>query len=116
MKLHYKILLFLFITFVCSTAFGKIREFKNSKEIQRIPNSWHRIAIPDRVYSKSSGDFSDIRIFGVTTNNDTIQAFYIENTVDPGGNIQFKDRLWRWMVMVVIIMVLGWFSVRMIGR
>lgn len=47
------------------------------REIKEISDLWHIIDIPVDMFGKTSKNFYDIRILGVTSSNDTIEAPYI---------------------------------------
>lgn len=47
------------------------------RELEGITEQWHTIVLPDAIFGKVSSDLSDIRIFGVSANNDTIEAPYV---------------------------------------
>lgn len=62
---------------VCSYSYGQIEHYNYKRELQGITGQWHKVALPDEIFGKVSSDLSDIRIFGITANNDTIEAPYI---------------------------------------
>ncbi|MFT5338004.1 MAG: hypothetical protein ACI9YL_002020, partial [Luteibaculaceae bacterium] len=47
------------------------------REIKGVQDQWHKIILPNDIFGKTEPDFSDIRIFGLTERNDTIEAPYI---------------------------------------
>jgi len=51
--------------------------FEYKREILGIKGQWNAIELPDNVYSKVSSDLADIRVYGITTKNDTLEAPYI---------------------------------------
>jgi hypothetical protein len=55
--------------------------FEYKREIQGTKGLWNAIEIPDPVYGKTAKDLSDIRIYGITSKNDTIEApfFFAKN-------------------------------------
>jgi predicted transcriptional regulator YdeE len=76
MKMRIKALTFLFlITSLFSN--GQIEKYNYKREIKGVSDQWHKINLPDAVFGKVSQDLNDIRIFGVTPENDTIEAPYI---------------------------------------
>jgi hypothetical protein len=87
-----KILLYIFI--LCgSISFGQIINYKYKREINGVSKTWHKIILPDDIYGKLKRDLSDIRIIGIITNKDTIEAPYIlKQTNDKltRTEIQFK--------------------------
>lgn len=77
------------ITFIgCLLILGNINSyaqeysFKYQRSLDRVTDSWHKIQIPNEAYSKLNSDFSDVRILGVMTNGDTIEAPYILKVLD----------------------------------
>jgi len=78
MKLKTKINSYLFL-FICSFSFGQIGEYTYKRELEGIKDKWHTIELPNEIFSKISPDFSDLRIYGITTQNDTIEAPYLLN-------------------------------------
>lgn len=51
--------------------------FKFYQEIKGISNQWHKIELPNELFGVIKPNFADIRILGITKNNDTIEAPYI---------------------------------------
>uniref|UniRef100_UPI00404B3D97 DUF3999 family protein n=2 Tax=Flavobacterium sp. TaxID=239 RepID=UPI00404B3D97 len=73
MKIKFYFLLLLF----SAHSFGQISDYNYKRELFGIEEPWHKITLPNEVFGKISHDFSDIRIFGLTKNNDTIEAPYV---------------------------------------
>ncbi len=74
MKLKINIYLLLL---VCSYSYGQIDEYNYKRELQGITDQWHKVELPDALFGKVSSNLSDIRIYGITTDNDTIEAPYL---------------------------------------
>ncbi|MCF6347513.1 MAG: DUF3999 family protein [Flavobacteriaceae bacterium] len=74
MKLKINIYLLLL---VCSYSYGQIDEYNYKRELQGIIDQWHKVELPNELFGKVSSNLSDIRIFGITTDNDTIEAPYL---------------------------------------
>ncbi len=74
-------------------SYGQIDTFNYKREIEGITGQWHAIALPDEIFEKINPHFSDIRIYGITAENDTIEAPYLLR-VSTGkvtdNNIYFK--------------------------
>jgi hypothetical protein len=69
---------FAFIFLLCfSYGFAQTNQHYYKREISGINNQWHKIIIPDEIFSKIARDFSDVRIIGLKKNKDTINASYI---------------------------------------
>jgi hypothetical protein len=70
-----------FLTIVFALAFtasfGQIEQYNYKREITGITEQWHTINLPDSMFGKLSQSHTDIRVFGITRDNDTIEAPYI---------------------------------------
>ena len=88
-----KIKLCAFFVLMSSFAFGQMKDFKYKRELKSIDKPWHQITLPNELYGKISQDLSDIRIFGIKANNDTIEAAYVlkknDQTITNKG-VSFK--------------------------
>jgi len=62
---------------ICSSIYGQIDRYEYKRELKGITDSWHRIMLPDELFKNVSSDLSDIRIYGITKENDTVEAPYI---------------------------------------
>ncbi|MDD4970937.1 MAG: DUF3999 family protein [Paludibacter sp.] len=69
----------LFLAFLLNgmNSFCQINGYEYKREISGIKGQWNAIELPDQVYSKVSTDLSDIRVYGITSKNDTIEAPYL---------------------------------------
>ncbi|WP_299437587.1 DUF3999 family protein [uncultured Aquimarina sp.] len=65
------------LLFICSTIYGQIDSYAYKRELKGITDNWHRIMLPDEMFKNVSQDLSDIRIYGITKENDTVEAPYI---------------------------------------
>lgn len=74
-----KISLFILFYFLSAITFGQINNYRYQRTITGIKDQWHKIELPDEIFSKLKADFSDIRIIGLTKQNDTLEAPYILN-------------------------------------
>ena len=82
------------LLFLSSTVIGQIQDFGYQRSIEKPINQWHSITLPTDVLGHLKSDFSDIRIFGVTTNSDTIETpFLMQTKVDKVVNrsVTFKQ-------------------------
>jgi hypothetical protein len=66
-----------FFLFFCTVAFGQVERFQYHRDLEKPTADWHKILLPNKIFSKISPNFSDIRIIGITANNDTIEAPYL---------------------------------------
>jgi hypothetical protein len=76
MKLKTKLNTILF-ALVITVANAQMKDYHYKRELTGITNTWHRLILPDDLYKNVSLNLSDIRVFGITANQDTIEAPYI---------------------------------------
>ena len=62
---------------VYSSSFGQMDDYNYKRELKGVDEQWHKIILPNEIFGKSSQNLTDIRIFGLTENNDTIEAPYL---------------------------------------
>jgi len=62
---------------ICSYSYGQIEQYNYKRKLKGITDKWHKVVLPDEIFGKVSSNLSDIRIFGITANNDTIEAPYL---------------------------------------
>ncbi|WP_299261200.1 DUF3999 family protein [uncultured Aquimarina sp.] len=62
---------------ICSITYGQIDRYEYKRELKGITDSWHRVMLPDELFKNVSSDLSDIRIYGITKERDTVEAPYI---------------------------------------
>ena len=60
----------------CSFVNGQIEEFNYLRPLEGPTDQWHKLVIPDEVFGKVAPDLHDLRIFGITQRNDTVEAPY----------------------------------------
>ncbi|MHC1773929.1 MAG: DUF3999 family protein [Lentimicrobium sp.] len=75
MKLKIKI--FAFMLFSCSFLYGQMEQYSYKRELINVSRQWHSIILPDEIFGKTSQNLTDIRIFGITPGNDTVEAPYL---------------------------------------
>lgn len=76
MKLMSKnIVWLLFLIYTCANA--QVDQQKYKREITGVSSQWHKLTLPDEIYGKASPNLSEIRILGISSNKDTIEAPYI---------------------------------------
>jgi len=63
----------------CSYSFAQMRSYTYKREIKGIKGQWNSVELPDDVYGKVNATLTDIRIFGITSNNDTVEAPYFQS-------------------------------------
>ncbi len=76
----------LFLFFLGGFAFGQMDTYHQKMELGGVSEPWHKIVLPDAVFGEISNDLSDIRIYGITTANDTIEAPYLLRMTDEKSN------------------------------
>jgi len=74
MKVNVKILVLMFL---CFSSYGKMQEYNYKQELKGVSEQWHNIVLPNNVFGKVTQNLADIRIFGILTNNDTIEFPYL---------------------------------------
>ncbi|MBK9256382.1 MAG: DUF3999 family protein [Saprospiraceae bacterium] len=75
MKMLSRLCVFL-LTLAAFNVFGQ-NKFEYSRDISGITEQWHKITLPDSIFSRLSPKLSDMRILGTTAENDTLEAAYI---------------------------------------
>lgn len=65
--------------FIYALSYGQVNNYRYQRTLTGIIDQWHIIELPDDIFSKIKPDFSDIRIFGLTKENDTLEVPYILN-------------------------------------
>lgn len=68
--------IFIFLL-ISSFSFGQIGEYNYKRTLKGISQQWHKIVVPNELFEKTSQELSDLRIYGITESNDTIEAPYL---------------------------------------
>jgi len=68
---------FILLLFLSQLTAGQYEDFRFMRKITGITETWHKIILPDEIYPKLTSSLTDIRIIGITKNQDTIEAPYI---------------------------------------
>ncbi|MCW3789184.1 discoidin domain-containing protein [Plebeiibacterium sediminum] len=63
-------------------SWAKMDDYKYKRALE-ITDKWHAILLPKDIYGKTLQNLYDIRIYGITANNDTIEAPYILKANKP---------------------------------
>lgn len=74
MKIKSYILILLLLS---SFSYGQVEKYDYKRELIDISEQWHNLVLPNEIYGKISQNLSDIRIYGITRSNDTIEAPYL---------------------------------------
>lgn len=77
MKNPLRILCFLLLIAGCPFSYGQMEEYNYKRELKGVEDQWYKIVLPNEIFSKTSQNLTDIRVFGLTANNDTIEAPYL---------------------------------------
>lgn len=73
-----------FIFLLFSTVFyGQMQNYDYKIKLPNITDTWHSITLPNTVFLNTLESLSDVRIYGITVENDTIEAPYILNYTAP---------------------------------
>ncbi|MCA0447727.1 MAG: DUF3999 family protein [Bacteroidetes bacterium] len=87
MMKHLTNLLSLLLLFTYSFAYGQMDDYSYKRELNGVSAQWHKIIFPDDIYGKISQDLTDIRIFGVTAEGDTVETPYLLRTTNGKTSI-----------------------------
>jgi hypothetical protein len=85
MKAKNSLYLLLLLSSFC---YGQIEDYNFKQEISGITDQWHKITIPNAAFSELKNNLSDIRIFGIKANKDTIEVPYILKLASEEHNNQ----------------------------
>jgi len=77
MKQLIKLSYFLFLVALSASAHGQMAGYSFKREIKGVSDQWHKIALPDVLFGKATQRLTDLRIFGLTASNDTLEAPYL---------------------------------------
>ncbi|MGB0524409.1 MAG: DUF3999 family protein [Flammeovirgaceae bacterium] len=58
---------------------GQMANYQFFRELQGSTDTWHSISVPPEMYAKTQPSLADIRIYGVKSNGDTIEAPFFLN-------------------------------------
>ncbi len=79
MKWKPRKLLMVAALFFAATSFAQHGDFLFKRKLENVSEQWHKIQIPDDVFSKINPDFSDLRVMGITQKKDTIEIPFLLN-------------------------------------
>lgn len=72
-----KLCIFSIILTLGPSAVAQFKNYRYQREIKGVSEQWHKIAIPPEVFGNVSPNLSDLRIYGVSRSNDTIEVPYV---------------------------------------
>ncbi len=70
-------LMAILVLLLFGSASAQMQQYAYKRELKGVRDQWHKIILPDDMFGKTTSDLSDIRLFGVTSNNDTISAPFL---------------------------------------
>jgi len=73
MKYIFQIIIFLIHT----CAYAQMSDYAYTRELKGGGEQWHKVILTDDMYAHLASDLNDIRIFGITSIGDTIEAPYL---------------------------------------
>lgn len=83
MTMKHNIIYFLLFLLPC-TVFGQLRDYDWQAPLRKTTDTWHTIPLNEAVFDKTKGDFSDIRIYGITE-KDTLEVPFVLKSSAPSG-------------------------------
>ena len=69
-------------------SYAQMKHYGYKRSLQNVSNDWHQLTIPDAVFGKLNSKMSDLRIYGITAQTDTIEAPYVLKTLSE--KIEYK--------------------------
>ena len=77
MKTTVNIIFGFLLTLICQVALAQKEPYQYHRELKGIESQWHKIILPNSIFDQLNSNFSDIRILGITAENDTVEAPYL---------------------------------------
>ena len=62
-------------------------DYNYQREINGINDQWHKVSLPNNIFNNIKNDLSDIRIYGIKTDNDTIEAPFVLQRLTEETNL-----------------------------
>lgn len=93
MKYPTKIFSFLLLLVASSLAYGQMHNYDFKRELNGINEQWHKLVLPNELFEKTNQELTDIRIYGIANDQDTIEAPYIlhlSNERKSSKKVKFK--------------------------
>lgn len=76
MKRRNKCITFI-ILLACTPSYGQMEQYQFKRLVTGVTNQWHTVPLPDSIFGKVSNNLSDIRIYGLAGDKDTIEVPYL---------------------------------------
>lgn len=70
-------IIFFLLPLITSTSFAQYNDFLYKRHIEDPNQLWHKIILPNNIFGSLAKPMADIRIIGITSTNDTIEAPYL---------------------------------------
>ena len=67
----------LLLSVISHFGFSQIGDYKHKRALEGVSGVWHKIVLPGDIFDGVSPGLSDLRVYGITASNDTIEAPYI---------------------------------------
>ncbi|MFH6767134.1 DUF3999 family protein [Gaetbulibacter aquiaggeris] len=86
-------LLTCFSLLIFALSFAQMQKYSYQRALIGVQDPWHKLTLPDDIFEKVSPSLSDIRVYGITTKNDTVEASYVLKLNDEKvitDNVPFK--------------------------
>lgn len=80
MKINFCLLLSLLLFGAGANA--QMSNYTYKRELNGISEQWHSISLPDEIFGKLKNNLHDIRIYGITPGNDTLEAPFLLTVKD----------------------------------
>ncbi|MBN1989005.1 MAG: DUF3999 family protein [Bacteroidales bacterium] len=77
MILKTKLCLGILLLSTATSLLGQTNRYLYKRDINGISSDWHKVTLPNDIFGKANSRLTDIRIYGITPANDTIEAPYI---------------------------------------
>lgn len=78
----------------CALVSAQTEDYQYLREINGVEDQWHRLEIGPEVLSKLSEGMNDIKVIGITPENDTIEAAYLlRSTADKEDRVELRFNL-----------------------
>ncbi|MFV0376833.1 MAG: DUF3999 family protein [Mangrovibacterium sp.] len=70
-------LLSLLLLVSCPFSYAQLGEYTYKRQLNGVSGQWHRLVLPDAVFERLQPELNDLRIFGITPANDTLELPYL---------------------------------------
>ena len=84
-----KIKLLFILLLISIQVSAQIQDFTYKQNLEKPTEQWHKITLPNEIFSKVESDFSDIRIYGILENKDTIEVPFLIKS--EAGTVENKE-------------------------